>query len=91
MDTQPGPSRIPTPSEHEHANVSYLIHRALESNKTHQYNLTKYAQRLNAELAEVDKLLVRFICLPYIHFEYTAPERMPPKPRNSTSGLNLGL
>lgn len=46
METPAGPS------------IKILTEKALEANKAHQYALTKYAERLTADLQEMDKLLV---------------------------------
>ena len=39
--------------------VKDLVQKALQANKDHQYALTVYTERLEAELQAVDKLLVR--------------------------------
>ena len=39
--------------------MQQLLQRTLEANKQHQYHLTKYAERLQEQIAEVDRLLVR--------------------------------
>jgi hypothetical protein len=36
-----------------------LARRALQANQDHQYALAQHAEKLTAELAELDKLLVR--------------------------------
>jgi hypothetical protein len=38
--------------------LKVLAENALEANKAHQYALTKYAERLAADLQEIDKLMV---------------------------------
>jgi hypothetical protein len=41
------------------ADTKEAIQKALQANKDHQYALKVYTERLEAELATVDKLLVR--------------------------------
>jgi len=41
-----------------------LAHNALNANKAHQYALTVYAEKLSAELAELETLLVRSLTCP---------------------------
>jgi len=41
------------------AELKALTEKALDANKAHQYALTKYAERLTAELQEMEGLMVR--------------------------------
>jgi hypothetical protein len=51
-------ANIGTPVTHPHA----LLQHALQANSDHQYALKVYTQRLEAEIAHVDKLLVSIDC-----------------------------
>lgn len=43
--------------------IKILAENAFEANKAHQYTLTRYAERLTADLQEMDKLLVCALAL----------------------------
>ncbi|KAF9263614.1 hypothetical protein L218DRAFT_972983 [Marasmius fiardii PR-910] len=49
----------PSSTSYGSSSVTDLITRTLNANQTHQYALTKYAERLTEELKEVDSLLAR--------------------------------
>lgn len=58
MDTLPPPELEMEKEPSAGSSIKTLAENALEANKAHQYALTKYAERLTADLQEMDKLLV---------------------------------
>ena len=58
MDAFPAGSIEPGPSS-----AKDLAQQALQANIAHQYTLTKYARHLEAELQELDNLIVGLIIL----------------------------
>lgn len=61
------------------SSINQHIQSALSANRTHQYALTTHAQRLTAELQEIDKLLVRAALeQTYARLTVYMPVRMKP-------------
>lgn len=72
MDIIPPPELEMEKESPAGSSIKTLTENALEANKAHQYALTNYAERLTADLQEVDKLLVSALCLSSLLFTFSS-------------------